>query len=50
LGIPSIVSSFNTQLPPWDFAAKIGFTALKHQEGQSIGAIEIDASANPNNK
>jgi H+/Cl- antiporter ClcA len=28
LGIPTIVSAFQTQLPPWDFAAKIAFTAL----------------------
>jgi H+/Cl- antiporter ClcA len=28
LGIPVIVDAFNIQLPPWDFAAKIAFTAL----------------------
>jgi len=28
LGIPTIVDAFNIHLPPWDFAAKIAFTAL----------------------
>ncbi|MCY7369212.1 MAG: chloride channel protein [Chamaesiphon sp.] len=28
LGIPTIVSAFQTQLSPWDFLAKIGFTTL----------------------
>jgi H+/Cl- antiporter ClcA len=33
LGIPTIVSAFSTQLSPWDFAAKIGFTALSLGSG-----------------
>ena len=28
LGIPAIVASFQTQMPPWDFAAKLLFTAV----------------------
>jgi H+/Cl- antiporter ClcA len=39
LGIPSIVSAFQTQLPPWDFAAKIGFTALSLGSGFKGGEV-----------
>jgi H+/Cl- antiporter ClcA len=39
LGIPTIVSAFNTQLPPWDFAAKIGFTALSLGAGFKGGEV-----------
>jgi H+/Cl- antiporter ClcA len=39
LGIPTIVSAFNTQLPPWDFAAKIGFTALSLGSGFKGGEV-----------
>ncbi|WP_373538560.1 chloride channel protein [Chamaesiphon sp.] len=39
LGIPTIVSAFTTQLPPWDFAAKIGFTALSLGAGFKGGEV-----------
>jgi H+/Cl- antiporter ClcA len=39
LGIPTIVSAFNTQLPPWDFAAKIGLTALSLGAGFKGGEV-----------
>ena len=39
LGIPTIVSAFNAQLPPWDFAAKIGFTALTLGAGFKGGEV-----------
>jgi H+/Cl- antiporter ClcA len=39
LGIPTIVSAFGTQLPPWDFAAKIGFTALSLGSGFKGGEV-----------
>ena len=39
LGIPTIVSAFNTQLPPWDFAAKIGFTAVSLGAGFKGGEV-----------
>jgi H+/Cl- antiporter ClcA len=39
LGIPSIVSAFHTSLPPWDFAAKIGFTALTLGSGFKGGEV-----------
>jgi H+/Cl- antiporter ClcA len=39
LGIPTIVSAFETQLPPWDFAAKIGFTALTLGAGFKGGEV-----------
>jgi H+/Cl- antiporter ClcA len=39
LGIPTIVSAFQTQLPPWDFAAKIGFTALSLGAGFKGGEV-----------
>ncbi len=39
LGIPTIVSAFNTQLPPWDFAAKIAFTALSLGAGFKGGEV-----------
>jgi H+/Cl- antiporter ClcA len=39
LGIPTIVSAFHTQLPPWDFAAKIGFTALSLGAGFKGGEV-----------
>jgi H+/Cl- antiporter ClcA len=39
LGIPTIVSAFQTQLPPWNFAAKIGFTALSLGAGFKGGEV-----------
>jgi H+/Cl- antiporter ClcA len=39
LGIPTIVSAFNIQLPPWDFAAKIAFTALSLGTGFKGGEV-----------
>jgi H+/Cl- antiporter ClcA len=39
LGIPTIISAFHTQLPPWDFAAKIGFTALTIGSGFKGGEV-----------
>jgi H+/Cl- antiporter ClcA len=39
LGIPTIVSAFDTQLPPWDFAAKMGFTALSLGSGFKGGEV-----------
>ncbi len=39
LGLPSILSAFNTQLPPWDFAAKIGFTAVSLGSGFKGGEV-----------
>ncbi|WP_334726782.1 voltage-gated chloride channel family protein [Nostoc sp.] len=39
LGIPTIVDSFFTQLPPWDFAAKLGLTALTLGAGFKGGEV-----------
>ncbi len=39
LGISTIVNSFYTQLPPWDFAAKFGFTALTLGAGFKGGEV-----------
>ncbi len=39
LGIPTIVNAFQTPLPPWDFAAKIGFTALTLGSGFKGGEV-----------
>ncbi|MFN6519121.1 MAG: voltage-gated chloride channel family protein [Nostoc sp. CreGUA01] len=39
LGIPTIVDSFYTQLPPWDFAAKLGLTALTLGAGFKGGEV-----------
>jgi H+/Cl- antiporter ClcA len=39
LGIPTIVDAFNTQLPPWDFAAKIVLTALTLGAGFKGGEV-----------
>ena len=39
LGIPTIVSAFTAQLPPWDFAAKIGLTALSLGAGFKGGEV-----------
>lgn len=39
LGIPTIASAFTTRLPPWDFAAKIGFTALTLGAGFKGGEV-----------
>jgi H+/Cl- antiporter ClcA len=39
LGIPTIASAFDTQLPPWDFAVKIGFTALSLGAGFKGGEV-----------
>ncbi|WP_341528652.1 voltage-gated chloride channel family protein [Nostoc sp. UHCC 0302] len=39
LGIPTIVDSFSTQLPPWDFAAKLGLTALTLGAGFKGGEV-----------
>jgi H+/Cl- antiporter ClcA len=39
LGIPAIVSAFQTQLPPGDFAVKIGFTALSLGAGFKGGEV-----------
>jgi len=39
LGIPTIVDAFYTQLPPWDFAAKIGLTALTLGAGFKGGEV-----------
>ncbi len=39
LGIPTIVSAFDSQLPPWDFIAKIGFTALTIGSGFKGGEV-----------
>jgi H+/Cl- antiporter ClcA len=39
LGIPTIVSAFQIQLPLWDFAAKIGFTALSLGSGFKGGEV-----------
>ncbi len=39
LGIPSIVSAFHAQLPPWDFAAKLGFTTLSLGAGFKGGEV-----------
>lgn len=39
LGIPTIVSAFETHLPPWDFAAKIGFTAMTLGAGFKGGEV-----------
>ncbi|MEH2093744.1 voltage-gated chloride channel family protein [Nostoc sp.] len=39
LGIPTIVDSFFTQLPPWDFAAKLAMTALTLGAGFKGGEV-----------
>ncbi len=39
LGVPTIVSAFTSQLPPWDFAAKIAFTALSLGAGFKGGEV-----------
>ncbi len=39
LGIPTIVQSFSTQLPPWDFALKLAFTALTLGAGFKGGEV-----------
>jgi H+/Cl- antiporter ClcA len=39
LGIPTIVSTFDTQVAPWDFAAKIGLTALSLGSGFKGGEV-----------
>lgn len=39
LGIPTIVAAFQTQLHPWDFAAKLGFTALTLGAGFKGGEV-----------
>ncbi|MEG4503185.1 voltage-gated chloride channel family protein [Microcoleus sp. F6_B4] len=39
LGIPTIVDAFYTNLPPWDFAAKIGLTALTLGAGFKGGEV-----------
>jgi H+/Cl- antiporter ClcA len=39
LGIPAIISAFQTQLPPGDFAVKIGFTALSLGAGFKGGEV-----------
>ena len=39
LGIPTIVASFQTKLPPWDFAGKFLFTALSIGTGFKGGEV-----------
>jgi len=39
LGVPTIVAAFHTQLPPWDFAAKLAFTALTLGAGFKGGEV-----------
>jgi H+/Cl- antiporter ClcA len=39
LGIPTIVDAFSIQLPPWDFAAKIAFTAVTLGAGFKGGEV-----------
>jgi H+/Cl- antiporter ClcA len=39
LGIPTIVSAFQTQVSPWDFLAKIGFTTLSLGSGFKGGEV-----------
>jgi H+/Cl- antiporter ClcA len=39
LGIPTIVDSFYNQLPTWDFAAKLGLTALTLGSGFKGGEV-----------
>jgi H+/Cl- antiporter ClcA len=39
LGLPTIVTAFESQLPPWDFAAKMGFTALSLGSGFKGGEV-----------
>jgi H+/Cl- antiporter ClcA len=39
LGIPTIIDSFYNQLPPWDFAAKLGMTALTLGAGFKGGEV-----------
>jgi H+/Cl- antiporter ClcA len=39
LGIPTIVSAFETQVAPWDFLAKIGFTTLSLGSGFKGGEV-----------
>ena len=39
LGIPTIVRAFEEPLPPWDFVAKIGLTALTIGSGFKGGEV-----------
>ena len=39
LGIPTIISAFQTQVSPWDFLAKIGFTTLSLGSGFKGGEV-----------
>ncbi len=39
LGIPTIVSAFDTQVAPWDFLAKIAFTTLSLGSGFKGGEV-----------
>lgn len=39
LGVPTIVDSFSTQQHPWDFAAKVGLTALTLGAGFKGGEV-----------
>jgi H+/Cl- antiporter ClcA len=39
LGTPTIVSAFQTQVSPWDFLAKIGFTTLSLGSGFKGGEV-----------
>lgn len=39
LGVPTIVAAFHTQLPPWDFAAKLAFTSLTLGAGFKGGEV-----------
>ena len=39
LGIPTIVTAFQTQVSPWDFLAKIGFTTLSLGSGFKGGEV-----------
>ncbi len=39
LGIPTIVSAFDTQVAPWDFLAKVGFTTLSIGSGFKGGEV-----------
>jgi H+/Cl- antiporter ClcA len=39
LGIPTLVNAFETPLPPWDFATKLGLTALSLGAGFKGGEV-----------
>jgi H+/Cl- antiporter ClcA len=39
LGIPTIVSAFHTQVSPWDFITKIGFTVVSLGSGFKGGEV-----------